>query len=325
MSESLPPNYPRKKSDKENWTEELISRIAFAGVVEQRRARRWSIFFKFLLATYLLVLLFLSLPREWHPGAMAPGKHTAIVRMEGVIAADSVANANNVISGLKAAFKSKSTAGVILYINSPGGSPVQSGEIYDAIRALREEYPDTPLIAVAGDTCASGGYYVAAAADEIYANKASIVGSIGVRGGGFGFVDALEKIGVERRLYTAGENKGFLDPFSPEKPEDIAHMEGLLGSIHDQFVSVVKQGRGDRLGDDPRLFTGLVWTGEQGLAMGLIDGLGDQRHVAKTVIGEEKIVDFTPREKFFDQIAKGLPGAMVNAFTDEQSQLLRWR
>jgi len=202
--------------------------------------------------------------------------------------------------------------GVILRINSPGGSPVQSGYVYDEIRRLRKEYPQTPLYAVVGDMCASGGYYIAAAADEIYADKASVVGSIGVLMNGFGFVEAMEKLGVERRLLTAGAHKGFLDPFSPAQPDEIAHIQSLLGDIHEQFIHAVKEGRGDRLQDDPSLFSGLVWTGEQAVKLGLVDGLGSAGHVAREVIGEENIMDFTPRPRYFEKLAANLGAAVAS-------------
>ena len=195
-------------------------------------------------------------------------------------------------------------------INSPGGSPVQSGYINDEIVRLREEYSDKPFYVVITDVCASGGYYIASAADKIYADKASIVGSIGVRMDGFGFVDAMEKIGVERRLLTAGENKGFLDPFRPQKEEDIKHVTALLSDIHQQFIDVVKKGRGDRLKDSPNLFSGYIWTGEQALAMGLVDELASSSQVAKNVIGAETIVDYTPTEDLFETWTKKFGAAL---------------
>lgn len=293
------------------WERTVLERVALAAVTEQRRARRWGIFFKSLGFLYLVSLLFMLAPSELSGGS-GKGKHTAMVELGGLIAEGSDASADNIVSGLRSAFADKNTVGVILRINSPGGSPVQSGYVYDEIRRLRKEYPQTPLYAVVGDMCASGGYYIAAAADEIYADKASVVGSIGVLMNGFGFVEAMEKLGVERRLLTAGAHKGFLDPFSPAQPDEIAHIQSLLGDIHEQFIHAVKEGRGDRLQDDPSLFSGLVWTGEQAVKLGLVDGLGSAGHVAREVIGEENIMDFTPRPRYFEKLAANLGAAVAS-------------
>ena len=244
----------------ETWERDLLDRLAFAAVTEQRRARRWGIFFKLLLFVYLFSLLLVYWPSGLETSVV--GKpHTALIKLEGIIAEDAPASADNIISGLRDAFEDKNTRGVILRINSPGGSPVQAGYIHDEIKRLRKKYPKVPLYAVITDLCASGGYYVAAAADRIYADKASVVGSIGVRMGGFGFVDAMRKLGVERRLLTAGKHKGFLDPFLPTKEDEVAHVRVLLEDIHQQFIDVVKEGRGKRLTDDDTIFSGLIWTG----------------------------------------------------------------
>lgn len=298
----------------ENWQRDIINRLAFATLNEQRRARRWSVFFRSLLFIYLFVLL-LYVPSDWDTSSLAPGKHTALVDFDGVIAADSQANADNLVSGLRSAFEDSRTAGVILRINSPGGSPVQAGYVYDEIKRLRQEYPRIKLYAVITDMCASGGYYVAAAADEIYADKASIVGSIGVLMDGFGFVDTMKKVGVERRLMTAGEHKGLLDPFSPLKPDEISHVQGLLDNIHQQFIQAVKDGRGDRLSDSPQLFSGLFWSGEESVKLGLVDGLGSSGYVAREIIGAEKIIDYTPRMNYFDRFAEQFGVAMANVMS----------
>lgn len=300
----------------EAWHRDLVNRLAFAAVDEQRRARRWSIFFKFLLVLYLLALLVLYMPTDWSSLSQASGKHTALVDLKGVISDSSEASADKVITGLRNAFEDKNTAGVILRSNSPGGSPVQSAYIFDEIRRLRELYPDIPLYAVVTDMCASGCYYVASAADEIYVNKSSIIGSIGVRMDSFGFVDALKKLGVERRLYTAGESKGFLDPFTPSKPADVEHVKVLLESIHEQFISAVKKGRGDRLKDDSKLFTGLVWTGEESLPMGLADEIGSSSYVAREVIGEEDIVEFTEKPDLLERLSERIGVAMAKGMGD---------
>jgi protease-4 len=305
---STPPNSPSARQS-EGWERQVITQLALEGLREQKIARRWRIVMFFLVIT----LLFLSLVGPYLISATSKGtigKHTALVDLSGVIAANSDASADRIVTGLRAAFEDENTVGVILRINSPGGSPVQSGYINDEIERLRGEYPEIPLYAVVMDICASGGYYVAAAADEIYADKASIVGSIGVRMDGFGFVEAIDKLGIERRLLTAGEHKALLDPFLPQGETEKAHMQRLLDAIHTQFIETVKAGRGDRLADNPEIFSGLVWTGDEALELGLIDGLGSSGYVAREIIGEEKIVDYTPRKSVFDRFLTNL-GASV--------------
>jgi protease-4 len=299
------------RDSNDDWNRDLVNRLAFAAVDEQRRARRWGIFFKFLLAGYLLLLLVLYMPTDWSDLSKVSEKHTALVDFKGIITDSSAASADKIITGLRAAFEDESTAGVILRANSPGGSPVQSAYIYDEIKRLRELYPDTPLYAVVTDMCASGCYYVASAADDIYVDKSSIIGSIGVRMDSFGFVETMEKLGVERRLYTAGKSKGFLDPFTPSKPSDVEHVKVLLESIHKQFINSVKTGRGDRLKDDPSLFTGLVWTGEESLSMGLADEIGSSGYVAREIIGEEEIVEFTEKPDLLERLSERIGVAMA--------------
>ena len=302
-----------KQEQTSEWQQDVINRLAFAAVNEQKRTRRWGIFFKFLTFAYIAAILYIYTPDVTLEKDTAE-KHTALVELKGVIAPEKDASADNIVSGLRDAFENENTAGVILRINSPGGSPVQSGYINDEIRRLRKEYPDTPVYAVISDICASGGYYVASAADKIYADKASIVGSIGVRMDGFGFVETMEKLGIERRLLTAGEHKGFLDPFQPVKQEDVAQVKKLLDDIHQQFISVVRQGRGDKLKDDPLLFSGYVWTGEQGIDLGLVDELGSSGYVAREVIGAETIVDYTPSEDWLAKVSKHLGTALGRGF-----------
>jgi protease-4 len=285
------------------WERSVIEKLATESIKEQRRSRRWGIFFKLLGFGYLAAVMLLAFGKglfQW-PGTEAE-KHTAIVDVSGTIASGESASADRIVAGVKAAFEDESTAGIILRINSPGGSPVQSGRVFDEVRRLRDEHPDTPLYAVIEDLCASGGYYIAAAAEKIYADKASLVGSIGVRSGGFGFVDTMEKLGVERRLITSGNNKAFLDPFSPLKEDEVEHMETLLEDIHEQFRSVVKEGRGDVLSDDPDLFSGLVWTGEQAVENGLVDEIGSEMTVARDVFEAEKLVNFTPTDDLLTQL-----------------------
>jgi protease IV len=315
MTEEKDPGSPTKKQDGE-WQQDLVNRLAFASLNEQRRSRRWSILFKTLLFVYLFSLLFLYRPGAWQADSLTTKSHTALVELEGIIGADSMASADRIITGLRNAFEAKHVQGVILRINSPGGSPVQAGYINDEIRRLRSEYAHIPFYAVVTDICASGGYYVAAAADEIYADKASIVGSIGVRMDSFGFVGAMEKLGIERRLLTAGEHKGFLDPFQEARQEDVAHIQGLLNNIHTQFIDTVRQGRGERLADHPDIFSGLVWTGEQSVALGLVDGLASASHVARELIGAESIVNYTPRQDFLQRFSERFGVAMARALTD---------
>ncbi len=309
-----------RNSTKSEFEQSLVNRIAIEAIAEQRRARRWGIFFKFLLALYVLIFLLLYLPPDMVGGAIVGEKHTALIDIEGVIAADTEANADYIVGGLRAAFEDGNTAGVILRINSPGGSPVQAGYVNDEIKRLRGLYPDIPLYAVITDICASGGYYIAAAADEIYANKASVVGSIGVVMSGFGFVDAIEKLGIERRLMHAGENKGLLDPFSPLKTEEIEHVDKLLNEVYQQFIDVVKTGRGNRLKNDEIIFSGLIWTGEQSLELGLVDALGSAGFVAREVIGAEEIVDYTRHETYLDRFANQI-GATVARLLSSKFEL----
>jgi protease-4 len=235
------------------------------------------------------------------------------VELKGVIADTGDASADNIVGALRDAFSDKHTRGVILRINSPGGSPVQAGTINDEIARLRAKYPDVPLYAVVEDICASGGYYVAVAADKIYVDKASIVGSIGVLMDGFGFTGTLDKLGVERRLLTAGENKGFLDPFSPLVPSQRDYAKKMLGEIHQQFIDVVRKGRGTRLKESADTFSGLVWTGQRSIDLGLADALGSVDSVAREVIKAEAIVDFTPRENVVERFAKRFGAAMAES------------
>ena len=289
-------------SEHRDW--QLVSAIAQESLSEQRKARRWGIFFKLLAFTYVLFIV-VGISQQSGVGASAAAtEHTAIVYLDGEISAGQAANADGIISGLRNAFASQFSKAVILAINSPGGSPVQSGFIYDEINRLRAEHPNKKLYAVISDLGASGGYYIASAADEIYADKSSLVGSIGVTASSFGFVELMEKLGVERRQYTAGEHKGFLDPFAPQKEGEKQFWESVLASTHQQFVDAVKAGRGDRLVEDERLFTGLVWNGEQALEYGLIDGLGSTDYVARDVVQAQDIYDYTLRPTPFEELAE---------------------
>jgi protease-4 len=310
MTDDTDPTVSSAAGRSPRWERDLLERLAFAALTEQRRARRWGIFFKLFFAAYLVLILVLAQSDSWSGKALTTN-HTALVDVEGVISADSLANADNVISGLRAAFENKSAQGVVIRANSPGGSPVQAGYINDEIKRLRAKYPRTPIYAVIGDMCASGCYYVVAAADKIYADKASIVGSIGVLMNGFGFVDTMKKVGVERRLMTAGEHKGFLDPFGPVKPAEAKHAQQMLDEIHQQFIETIRQGRGAALKETKDMFSGLFWTGEDAIKMGLVDSLGGASYVAREVIGAEEIVDYTYRENVFDRFARRLGTAMA--------------
>ncbi|SEQ78838.1 protease-4 [Azotobacter beijerinckii] len=297
---------PPEGGDEKSW--KLLEKTLLATVEERRRARRWGIFFKLLGFAYLSTLLVMFSPALSLKEAARTGDHTALVEVRGVIADSESASADNIVGSLRAAFKDKHTKGVVLRINSPGGSPVQSGYIYDEIRRLRAAHPDIKLYAVITDLGASGAYYIASAADAVYADKASLVGSIGVTAASFGFVGAMERLGVERRVYTAGEHKAFLDPFQPQKEGEVRFWREVLDVTHRQFIDSVKQGRGERLKDKdhPELFSGLVWSGEQALQLGLVDALGSASHVAREVVGAESLVDFTVRETPLDRFAKKL-------------------
>ncbi len=297
----------------ENWERQVLERLVRSVLDEQRRTRNWGIFFKILGFIYLFALLFLGLGWIGTTDKALSGRHTALVDLNGVIAHDSPASAERINTGLQDAFKDRNTAGVIVRVNSPGGSPVQAGQINNEMRRLRGLHPQIPLYVVVEDICASGGYYVAVAADRIYVDPASVVGSIGVLMNGFGFTGTMEKLGVERRLITAGENKGFLDPFSPLNIQQKAYAEKMLTEIHRQFIDVVKQGRGDRLKSTPELFSGLVWTGQKSIELGLADALGSVDYVAREVIKAEQVVDFTPKENLAERFARRFGGATAEA------------
>ncbi len=300
----------------EGWEKHVLEKLALSSLQEQRRARQWGVFFKSLAFIYLFALLFYGL--GWFGGSdmSIAGKHTALVELRGIISPDSVSSADNINAGLQHAFKDEKTRGVILRINSPGGSPVQAGYINDEIRRLRAEYPQIPLYAVVEDICASGGYYVAAAADKIYVDKASVIGSIGVVMNGFGFNEAMEKLGIERRLITAGKNKGFLDPFSPHNAEQEKYAREMLGDVHQQFIQVVQQGRGKRLKETPEIFSGIVWTGQKSIDLGLADAIGSAEYVAREIIKAENIVDYTTREGFAERFAKRFGAVMVDTLVN---------
>ncbi|MFC5428569.1 S49 family peptidase [Paraburkholderia denitrificans] len=311
-NEPVRPSSADRNAPAPGWEREVLERIALAAIDEQRAARRWKIFFRFAFLGVLLAIAWgvLSLSgTRVETGA----RHTALVSLDGEISSDTNANAENIGSALNDAFDDDGTAGVILRIDSPGGSPVQAGIINEQILRLRAKHPSIPLYVVVGDMCASGGYYVAAAADRIYVNKASIVGSIGVLMDGFGFTGLMDKLGVQRRLRTSGENKGFYDPFSPDTPKMDAHAQVMLDQIHQQFIDAVKAGRGNRLHDSPDIFSGLFWTGEKSVELGLADGFGDTDYVAREVIKAPDIVDYTVKQSLTDRLAKRFGAAVGTA------------
>lgn len=304
---------------KPGWERDLLERLAFASLAEQRRSRRWSIFFRFFYAVLLLplILALLSSLVATVGALTVASRYTAVVELDGEISTDSLASADNVIAGLRDAFEGPGTAGVVIRANSPGGSPVQAGYIYDEIKRLRAKYPNIRVYGVVTDMCASGCYYALAATDKIYADRASVVGSIGVLMNGFGFVDAMKKVGVERRLMTAGEHKGILDPFSPIDARERKHVQAILNNVHQQFIERVREGRGQQLKETKEIFSGLFWTGEEALKLGLVDEFGSTSFVAREVIGAEDIIDFTRHEGVVDRFARRLGGAMTKSLSSE--------
>lgn len=307
---------PTSTGQGERWERQTLEKLAFAALAEQRRARNWGILFKTLFIVWLFIALFSALGWISKGESATNGRHTALVEMKGVIDADGQSSADKIIEGLQEAFKDRNTQGVVLRINSPGGSPVQSGIIYDEMKRLRGLHPNIPLYVVVQDLCASGGYYVAAGATRIYVDKASLIGSIGVLMDGFGFTETMAKLGVERRLLTAGENKGFLDPFSPANPKQVEYAKSMLSQIHAQFIKAVRDGRGSRLKETPDTFSGLIWSGEEGVRMGLADGFGSLEYVAREVIKAEDIVDYSVKENVAERLAKRLGAAGAKVFLD---------
>jgi len=297
---------------KEGWEREVLEKLAFAALSEQRVRRRWSIFFRFLTFGIIAFGLWIAfaLSKE---DAENVGSHTALIEIDGTIESGTNNAADPVISALNRAFTDDNSVGIVLRINSPGGSPVQAGMINDEITRLRKLYPRKPLYVVVDEICASGGYYIAAAADKIFVNKASIVGSIGVLMDGFGFTGLMDKLGIERRLMTAGENKGFLDPFSPQTGKQKNYAQEMLNEVHQQFIEVVRRGRGSRLKETPEMFSGLFWSGAKAVEMGLADGFGTVDTVARDVFKAEDIVDYTQREGLSERLLKKFGGAVGSA------------
>lgn len=312
-------------NDKTGWEREIVEKLAFAAITEQRRSRRWGIFFKLLMFGYLLAVLGIAMYPKFKQEIGGSGKnHTAVINLVGMIAEDQNANAESIIDSLRDAVKDKNTKGIIIHANSPGGSPVQSAYVYDEIKKIKKEHPDLPIHAVVSDICASGCYYIVSAVDKIFASPASLIGSIGVIMDSFGFVDTMQKLGVERRLLTAGEHKALLDPFSPGKPDEQQYMQNLINQVHKQFIDAVRKGRGSRLKETPDMFSGLVWTGEESVKLGVVDAMGSQDSVAKDVIGAETLVDFTQQERLVDRIAGKLGASLGLGISDlAKSWILR--
>lgn len=296
------------KNDNNNCEQGILKEFVLSILTEQKKSRRWGIFFKSLTFLYLFVILWMTLspntgniPNMGHIGG-GHIDHTAIVKLNGLIAEDEKANAEDLIASLQAAAKNSNVKGIIIQANSPGGSPVQSANVYDEIRRIKKDKPGLPIYAVVGDVCASGCYYIASATDKIFVSQASVVGSIGVIMEGFGFVGVMQKAGVERRLLTAGSHKAMLDPFSPPDPTESAYMKALLDGIHQQFITAVKAGRGSRLKESPDTFSGLVWTGENAIKIGMADGIGTAAQVAKDIVGAEETVNYTKKQLVFDKL-----------------------
>ena len=304
------------ENKKDNWEQKAIEKIASNSLVEQRRARRWGIFFKLITLLYVGIIIYGFTAISESPIA-SNEKITALVKLDGVIGSNLDINAQDVINGLKQAYAHQGTEAVILSINSPGGSPVQSGIINDEISRYKITHPDIPVYAVVEDICASGGYYIAVAADQIFVNQASIVGSIGVRMDGFGLEDLIKNIGIERRLLTAGENKAMLDPFLPIVPEQEEFVQNLLDKIHNQFITAVKDGRGERLAQDPQIFSGLFWDGSTAINLGLVDSLGSVGSVARDIVGNDNVIDFTTKASFGERLAEKFGAGVGTSFSSD--------
>ena len=292
-----------------NWERATLEKLAFAALNEQKSNRRWKTFVRLAWLAFFIALIWLVMHRGNTGASSVISPHTAVIEIKGEIADGADASAEFINAALKAAFEDDGAKAVVLLINSPGGSPVQAGMMNDEIRRLKAQYKK-PVYAVVGETCASAAYYIAVAADQIFVDKASIVGSIGVLMDGFGFTGWMEKLGVERRLLTAGENKGFLDPFSQQTDKQRAFAQAMLNQIHQQFISVVKAGRGERLKETPEMFSGLFWTGQQAIDLGLADKLGTLDYVAREVVKQEDIVDYTRRDNVAERLAKRFGAAM---------------
>ena len=308
MDEPAPPRATAEARPPENWEQKTLERLAFSALREQRSARRWKTFVRISWLIFLIAIAWYLFYRT-QPTVPTSSAHTAVINIKGEIADGADTSAESVVAAMQAAFEDDGSKAVVLLINSPGGSPVQAGIINDEIYRLKAKYKK-PVYAVVEESCASAAYYIASAADQIYVDKASIVGSIGVLMDGFGFTGLMDKLGIERRLLTAGQNKGFLDPFSPMPENQRAYAQALLDQIHQQFIAVVKKGRGARLKETPEMFSGLFWTGQQAVELGLADHLGNLDYVAREVVKAEEIVDYTRHDNVAERLAKKFGAAM---------------
>ena len=315
----LPPNQPdnpvrtteavtTNSAKDSGWERATLEKLVFATLAEQKATRRWKTFTRLSWLAFFVVLLWIGLHRGT-PTTDASVPHTAVIEIKGEIAAGADASAEFVNAALRSAFEDEGSKAIVLLINSPGGSPVQAGMMNDEILRLKAKYKK-PVYAVVEESCASAAYYIAVSADQIYVDKASIVGSIGVLMDSFGFTGLMDKLGVERRLLTAGENKGFLDPFSVQNDKQRAFAQGMLDQIHQQFINVVKAGRGKRLKETPEMFSGLFWNGQQAVELGLADHLGNLDYVAREVIKVEEIIDYTRRDNVAERLAKKFGAAL---------------
>ena len=290
------------------WERDVLEKLVFASLTEQKAARRWRLYSRLLWTAVVLLVLWVVFIKDTATKT-STSPHTAVVELKGEIASGADASAEFVVAAMRSAFEDSGSRAVVMLINSPGGSPVQAGIINDEMTRLKAKY-NKPLYAVVEESCASAAYYIASAADEIFVDKASIVGSIGVLMDGFGFTEVMEKVGVERRLLTAGENKGFLDPFSPMSAQQKEYAKTMLEQIHQQFIGVVKKGRGDKLKETPEMFSGLFWTGQQAVEMGLADKLGSLDYVAREVVKAEEVIDYTRRDNMAERLAKKFGAAI---------------
>jgi len=306
----------------ESWERDLVNKLALSAITEQRRARRWGIAFKMLFFVYITFILLMYAVQKDNVLGEQIGKHTAIVELKGLISSGSDANADTIVTGIRKALENPDSKALIIRANSPGGSPVQADYMYREIQRLRKKYPKKPVYAVVTDVCASACYYIISATDKIYANESSLVGSIGVLSDGFGFVGTMEKLGVERRLYTAGSHKGTLDPFSPQKPEDVLHMNSLLKEVHQQFIDAVKEGRGKKLKITENTFSGLFWTGKRAKEMGLVDDFASAGMVARDVVGAKDMVDYTPKQKLLDRLVDRLGASIATSILPQSKMRL---